>query len=146
MQQKILVLCTGNSARSQMAEALLQKYSGEKFQVFSAGSEPIDKVFPPVVTVMKEIGIDISAAKPKGMDTYLGHVHFSKVIIVCSEADKKCPQIFGTAQRLYWPFDDPAAAQGTEAQILEACRNIRDQIDVKIRQWLKEEGAGLSDR
>ena len=142
MQQKILVLCTGNSARSQMAEALLKKYAGDEFQVFSAGAEPSDKVFPPVVTVMKEIGIDISAARPKGLDTYLGHEHFSKVIFVCSAADKKCPHIFGTAQRLYWPFDDPAAAQGTEAEILEACRNIRDQIDAKIHQWLKEEGVG----
>jgi arsenate reductase len=142
MQRKILFLCTGNSARSQMAEALLRKYAGEDFQVFSAGAEPSNRVFPPVVAVMNEIGIDISHARPKGLDTYLGHMHFSKVIIVCSEADKKCPQIFGSAQRLYWPFDDPAAAQGTEAEILEACRSIRDRIDARIRQWLKEEGLG----
>lgn len=142
MQRRVLFLCTGNSARSQMAEALLRKYAGEDFQVFSAGAEPSDRVFPPVVAVMKEIGIDISHARPKGLDTYLGHVHFSKVIIVCSEADKKCPQIFGSAQRLYWPFGDPAVAQGTEAEILDACRNIRDRIDARIRQWLKEEGLG----
>jgi arsenate reductase (thioredoxin) len=91
---------------------------------------------------MKEIGIDISRARPKGLEMYLGQVHFSKVIIVCSEADKKCPHIFGSAQRLYWPFDDPAAVQGTEEEILEACRNIRDQIDARIRQWLKQEGLG----
>jgi arsenate reductase len=142
MQRRVLFLCTGNSARSQMGEALLRKYAGEDFQVFSAGAEPKDAVFPPVVMVMKEIGIDISSSRPKGLDTYLGHVHFSKVIIVCSEADKKCPQIFGSAQRLYWPFDDPAAVEGTEGEILEACRKIRDQIDAKIREWLKEEGLG----
>jgi len=139
MKQKVLFLCTGNSARSQIAEAFLRKYAGDNFQVFSAGAEPSDKIFPPVVTVMKEIGIDISTATPKGLDTYLGHVHFSKVIMVCAKADQKCPQIFGSAQRLYWPFDDPAAVQGTEAEILEACRRIRDQIDAKIHEWLKEE-------
>jgi arsenate reductase len=140
MERKILFLCTGNSARSQMGEALLRKYAGHVFEVYSAGTEPGVTVFPPVVEAMKEIGIDISAQKPKGFDKFLGHLRFEKVIIVCSEAEKKCPGIFGPAQRLLWPFDDPAAAAGSPEDILVFTRNIRDQIRDRILKWLEEQG------
>ncbi len=139
MDRKILFLCTGNSARSQMGEALLRKHAGDIFQVFSAGAVPKEEIFPPVVAVMREIGIDLSGVKPKGVEDYLGKVHFEKVIIVCAEADRQCPNIFASSQRLSWPFEDPAKASGTEADILAFCRDIRDQIENKIQSWLMEE-------
>lgn len=139
MDRNILFLCTGNSARSQMAEALLKKHAGNEFQVFSAGTEPQEKIFPPVVQAMKEIGIDISGNKPKRLKTFLGQKHFEFVIIVCGNADKQCPSFFGNTRRLFWPFDDPAKAPGTKDDILAACRRIRDQIEEKITLWLKEE-------
>jgi arsenate reductase (thioredoxin) len=143
MQRRVLFLCTGNTARSQMGEALLRKRAGHVFEVYSAGAEPKDHIFEPVVEVMKEIGIDISANKPKGVETFLGKMHFEKVIIVCADADKKCPQIFGPSQRVFWPFEDPAAAIGSKEEILEFTRKIRGQIDAKICAWLKEEGVGV---
>ncbi len=138
MNRNILFLCTGNSARSQMAAGLLEKHAGHMFNAFSAGTRPNDEIFPPVVHVMKEIGIDLSSQKPKGLKTYLGQKHFEYVIIVCSEADKECPAIFGHARRIFWRFDDPAAAAGSEAEIVSVCRSIRDQIDAKITDWLNE--------
>jgi len=140
MDRNILFLCTGNSARSQMAVALLRKRAGNTFFVYSAGTEPKDEVFPPVVKVMEEIGIDISDNKPKGVRQFLGRVYFEKVIIVCDDAEKKCPAIFGSAQRLFWPFDDPASALGSEADVLAMCHKTRDQIDSRICEWLKELG------
>lgn len=139
MDRNILFLCTGNSARSQMGEALLKKHAGDRFQVFSAGTEPKGEVFPPVVKAMKEIGIDLSDHQPKSIDQFLGRVHFENVIVVCSDAEKRCPAIFGTAPRLFWPFDDPAAATGTDEEILQKTREIRDRIDQRIQQWLAED-------
>lgn len=141
--RKILFLCTGNSARSQMGEALLRKRAGETFQVFSAGAVPKEEIFPPVVEVMREIGIDLSEVKPKGVEDYLGKVHFEKVIIVCAEADKQCPNIFSSAQRVFWPFEDPAGASGSKEEILAFCRKIRDRIDRKICEWLEQEGIAI---
>lgn len=146
MDRKILFLCTGNSARSQMGEALLRKHAGETFQVFSAGAVPKEEIFPPVVAVMQEIGIDLSGVKPKGVEAYLGKVHFEKVIIVCAEADKQCPNIFAAAQRVFWPFEDPAAAVGSREEVLAFCRKIRDQIDRKIGEWLELEGIEVQSR
>jgi arsenate reductase len=139
MLRKVLFLCTGNSARSQMGEALLRKYAGHIFQVFSAGTDPKQQVFPPVVQVMKEIGIDISGQKPKGIEQLPGQECFEKVIIVCADADKWCPTIFGPDDRIFWPFDDPARATGTPDEVLAVCRRIRDQIDKRIHEWLTEE-------
>lgn len=145
MQRRVLFLCTGNTARSQMGEALLRKRAGHVFEVYSAGAEPKDRVFPPVVEVMKEIGIDISDNKPKGIATFLGKMHFEKVIVVCADADKKCPQIFGPSQRVFWPFEDPAAIAGSNEKIIAMTRNIRDQIDAKICSWLKEQGIEIRE-
>jgi arsenate reductase len=140
MTRRILFLCTGNTARSQMGEFILRKRAGSHFEVYSAGAKPKEAVFPPVVAVMKEIGIDLSTVRPKGVEAFLGKVHFEKVFIVCAEADKQCPNIFSSVQRVFWPFEDPAAASGTDEEVLAFCRKIRDQIDRKICEWLKEEG------
>ncbi len=139
MSRNILFLCTGNSARSQMGEAFLKNYAADHFNVYSAGTEPGDRIFPPVVTVMAELGIDLSDQGPKGVGDFLGQMHFEKVIIVCSEAEKKCPSIFSLSQRLVWPFDDPAQIAGSDAGVLKASRRIRDQIDRRICEWLNEQ-------
>lgn len=139
-ERNILFLCTGNSARSQMGEALLRKHAGDYFQVFSAGLTPQEEVFPPVLEVMKEIGIDLSMVKPKGISTFLGTMHFEKVIIVCNQADENCPSIFGPSQRLRWPFEDPAKATGTPEEILSKTRKIRNEMEQCIIDWLNELG------
>jgi arsenate reductase len=123
-----------------MGEALLRKHAGDVFQVYSAGTEPKDEVFPPVVEAMREIGIDISQQKLNGIEEYLGRVHFEKVIVVCGDAEQKCPSIFGAAERLFWPFDDPAEATGSEEDVLAVARKVRDQIDARICAWLEEQG------
>ena len=140
MSHNILFLCTGNSARSQMSEALLRQHAGERFAVFSAGTEPRNEVFPPVIEVMREIGIDISNQKPKGVELYLNKIHFEIVIVVCAAAEEKCPSIFGSYQKLFWPFEDPTAATSPKEEVLDICRRIRDQIDTKICEWLREQG------
>lgn len=140
MQQKVLFLCTGNSARSQMGEALLRAHGGERFQVCSAGTEPKNEIFPPVIEVMREIGIDISSQKPKSVQEYLGKVHFSTVIVVCGDADRQCPRIFGPAKRLFWPLEDPAAVSGPREAVLKLCRRVRDELDERICAWLGEQG------
>jgi len=140
MERNVLFLCTGNSARSQLGEALLRQRAGQVFRVFSAGTEPKQTVFAPVVQVLGELGLDIADARPKGVREYLGKVHFEKVIIVCGDAEEKCPAIFGPAQRLFWPFADPAALEGSQAEILAGTRRIRDEIDTRIRTWLAEQG------
>jgi len=140
MDRNILFLCTGNSARSQMAEGLLRKRAGSHFRAFSAGTRPAAEVFPPVVKVMAEIGLDISGQKPKGAERFLGAVYFEAVVVVCADAEKECPSIFGPAKRLFWPFEDPAAVSGSEEGVLAVCRRVRDQIDMKIRDWLEGQG------
>lgn len=139
MNRRILFLCTGNSARSQMAEALLRHLGGDRFEVYSAGTSPKAAIFPPVVEAMREIGLDISGQKPKGVEAFLGRLHFEKVIIVCDGAERNCPSIFGASQRLFWPFDDPAAATGFDEEVLAVCRRIRDEISDRIADWLKDQ-------
>jgi arsenate reductase len=136
---RVLFLCTGNSARSQMAEALLTKLADDKFDVFSAGLEPKD-VHPMTIRALDEIGIDWSKARSKTLTEYLGKIHFGYLITVCSRAEEKCPVFPGMGQRLHWPFDDPAAVQGSEEEQLAAFRTVRDQIEVKIMAWLQNQG------
>ena len=136
-QRNILILCTRNSARSQMAEGILRKYAGDRFHVYSAGLNP-DRIHPMVEPVMREIGIDISGQRSKSVQEYLGKLTAHYVIIVCENAERNCPKIFpGIGERLYWPFDDPAAVEGTEEGRLEAFRRVRDQIDARLREWLR---------
>ena len=140
MERNILFLCTGNSARSQMGEALLKKHAKDYFNVYSAGIEPAEQIFPQVIEAMKEIGIDISDRKRKGVEPCLGKKNFEKVIIVCSDAEKKCPRIFGFSQRVFWPFEDPSSAAGSEETLLEVCRKVRGEIDRKICEWIDDQG------
>lgn len=132
---KVLFLCTGNTARSQMAHGFLQKYAHDRFEVFSAGLEP-GVLNPFTVRVMEERGIDMSDHYAKGLDTYLGKEHFGYLITVCDKADEKCPIFPGMGQRLHWSFEDPAALIGTEGEKLDKFRQVRDQIEEKVLDWL----------
>ena len=139
MPTRILFLCTGNSARSQMAEAFLQKYAGEHFEAHSAGLKP-SGVNPFTVRALQEVGIDISENTSKGIETYLGKTLFQYLITVCDDADKNCPTIWpGVNQRMHWSFEDPAAFEGTDAEKLAKFREIRDQIEERIKVWLEEQ-------
>ncbi|MFL7868670.1 MAG: arsenate reductase ArsC [Anaerolineales bacterium] len=138
--QRVLFLCTGNSARSQMAEAFLRKYAGEHFEAYSAGLKP-KGVNPFTIQVMQEDGIDISGQSSKGVDVYLGKVLFQYLITVCDDADKNCPTVWpGVNTRMHWSFEDPAAFQGTDEEKLEKFREIRNLIDDKLKNWLTEQG------
>jgi arsenate reductase len=141
---KVLFLCTGNSARSQMAEAFLRRYAGDHFEVYSAGLEP-KPVNPYTVSVMNEAGIDISRQTSKDVFQYLGRVSFGYIITVCSNAEARCPIFPGISFRYYWPFDDPAAVDGTDDEKLAKFREVRDQIDQRIRSWLVEQRITAAD-
>jgi arsenate reductase len=135
--QRVLFLCTGNSARSQMAEAFLRKYS-DQFEAYSAGLEP-KGMNPYTVRVMQEVGIDISGQKSKGVDEYLGKVLFQYLITVCDDAEKNCPAIWpGISKREHWSFEDPAAFEGTDEAKLAKFRAIRDQIEARIKDWVAD--------
>lgn len=135
---KVLFLCTHNTARSQMAEAFLRKYAGERFEVFSAGYEP-NEVHPYAKQVMGEAGIDLSGQRSKSVTEFLGKMSFGYLIIVCERAEKNCPVTFpGFRYRMFWPFEDPVALVGSDQQRLEKFREVRDQIDARIKLWLRE--------
>lgn len=138
-KQRVLFLCTGNSARSQIAEAFLRKYGSDRFEAHSAGLEP-KGLNPFTVKVMQEIGIDVSGQTSKGVDTYLGKTLFQYLVTVCDDADKNCPTVWpGVGNRMHWSFQDPAAAEGTEEEKLAKFREVRDLIEVKIKEWLAEQ-------
>ena len=127
MPAKILILCTGNSCRSQMAEGFLN-YFDSNLEVRSAGTEPADKVNPNAVKVMRDIGIDISGGKPDNVDKYLNE-EWDYVVTVCGHAHEACPVFQGRVkQRLHIGFDDPAEASGTDAEILAEFKSVRDEI------------------
>lgn len=134
----IIVLCTGNSCRSQMAEGLLRHHAGDRFDVYSAGTEPADRVHPLSKVVMRERGIDLSGHEPKTVNQFLGKVPIHVAIIVCDGANRTCPAVWpGARERLFWPFEDPAGFEGTEEQKLEKFREIRDLIEARIVDWLE---------
>lgn len=138
-KQKILFLCTGNSARSQMAEAFVRKYADDRFEAHSAGLEP-KGLNPLTVKVMEEVGIDLSGQTSKSVEVYLGKTLFQYLVTVCDDADKNCPTVWpGVSTRLHWSFQDPAAVEGTEAEKLAKFREVRDLIDQKIQNWLAEQ-------
>ena len=140
-KKKVLFVCVHNSARSQMAEALLKHLAGDRFEVESAGLEP-GKLNPVAVEVMGEIGMDISQNKTKSaFDFYKQGKRYDFVITVCDESQaQRCPVFPGTSatSRIHWSFDDPASFQGTREERLEKTRQIRDKIKQKIGQWVKE--------
>jgi arsenate reductase len=130
-------ICTGNSARSQMAEAFLRQHGGDRYAVFSAGLEP-KGINPFTRQVMAEKGYDLAGQRSKDVFEFLGKTHFGHIITVCSNAEERCPIFPGIAQRLYWPFDDPAAVAGSDAVKLAEFRRVRDQIEARILAWLAE--------
>lgn len=135
----VLVLCTGNSTRSQMAEVFLLKHQGDRFTAASAGTQPTPQVHPLAVRVMNEIGIDIGDHRPKDIKAFLGKAAVRHLLIVCDNANQSCPRIWpGTFSRTFMPFDDPAAATGSEAEILDVFRRVRDEIDVAMRDWVPD--------
>ena len=136
MAKKVLIICTGNSARSQMAEGLFRHEAGDRYEVFSAGTKPA-QVRPEAIAVMREIGIDISGHRSKSIDEFTGHP-FDNVITVCGNANESCPVFPGRTRRLHWPFADPATAVGSEEERKAAFRAIRDQIHERIRAFLRE--------
>ena len=137
----VLFLCTGNSARSQMAEAFLRHYASESFEAYSAGLEP-KGIHPYTLRVMSELGLDLSSQRSKDVREYLGQKHFGYLITVCSQAEARCPTTFpGVGQRLHWAFDDPAAFIGSEGETLSKFRQVRDQIADHLLRWLTEQGA-----
>ena len=138
MKTRVLFLCTGNTARSQMAEAFLRRYAGDRFEPYSAGLEP-GEIHPYIFKVMQEIGLNLTGQRSKHVNEYMGKLHFGYTITVCSVAEERCPSVFpGMGQRLHWAFEDPAAFEGSEEEKLEKFREVRDQIDERIKQWLAE--------
>ena len=123
----VLILCTGNSCRSHMAEGILRAAAGDMIDVFSAGSKPAGYVHPLSIKVLAEIGIDISKHTSKHMNEFLSR-DITTVVTVCGNADQLCPTYPGQLNRHHWGFDDPAHAQGTEEEVLNEFRRVRDQI------------------
>jgi len=136
---RVLILCTGNSARSQMAEGLLRHDGAGKFEVFSAGVEP-SRVRTQAIEAMREIGMDISAQRSKSVDEFTGQ-EFDYVITVCDNANEKCPVFPGKAKRIHWSFDDPAAIEGDEATRLNVFRRVRDEIRERLREFVADVSA-----
>ena len=137
MKERVLILCTGNSARSQIAEGLLRELSGSHFDVFSAGSKP-STVNPFAIKVMQERGIDISQHRSKHLNEFLKQ-QFDYVITVCDLAAETCPIFPGRAQRIHWSFPDPAAVSGSDDDKLNAFRQTRDAIEAQLKHWLESQ-------
>jgi arsenate reductase len=140
MKPNVLILCTGNSCRSHMAEGILRAAAGNLIDVHSAGSKPAGFVHPKAIEVLKEIGIDISAHTSKHMNTFLDR-QIATVITVCGNADQACPIYPGQVNRHHWGFDDPAHAKGSEEQVLAEFRRVRDEI----RNVFEAYAAGLRE-
>lgn len=137
-KDNVLILCTGNSVRSQMAEGFLKQYAGERFTVYSAGLKPVG-IHPMTTQVMDEAGVDISGQSSKSVKEFLGRLQARYVITVCEEADADCPMgLWSSGRKLYWPFDDPSHFTGGDEEKLAQFRVVRDQIRDKIQLWLKE--------
>lgn len=142
MKQKVLILCTGNSCRSQMAEGLINAHLGDHFQAFSAGTRPSGYVHPQAIAVMAELGIDLSRNRSKSTDTFQGD-YFDYVITVCDSAHEDCPVWLNeSGLRKHIGFDDPAKATGTEEEILAEFRRIRDEIADQVLKFLGEQVNG----
>lgn len=134
----VLFLCSHNSARSQMAEALLRHYGGDRFEVYSAGLEP-SQINPFTIKVIEEMGLTTEGQYAKNLlDYFGGKFHFTYLITVCSSAEEKCPIFPFATHRLYWPFPDPSAAQGSDDEKTKVFREVRDEIAKQVRTWLKQ--------
>jgi arsenate reductase len=136
----VLILCTGNSCRSHMAEGILKRAVGDSMEVHSAGSKPAGYVHPKAIEVLGEIGIDISGHHSKHMNEFSSRP-VDTVITVCGNADQACPMFPGQVNRYHWGFDDPAHATGTEEEILKEFRRVRDEINLVFSAY----AAGLKE-
>ena len=134
-KQRVLILCTGNSARSQMAEGLLRHDAGERFDVESAGTKP-GVVRPEAIAAMQELGIDISGHRSKHVDEFTGQ-QFDYVITVCDNAKESCPVFLGTGKKLHHSFDDPPASKGTEAYRMVIFRRVRDELRAYLAEFAR---------
>ena len=132
-KKRVLILCTGNSARSQMAEGLLRHDAGDRFKVESAGTKP-SAVRPEAIAVMEEVAIDITSHRSKHVDEFQGD-DFDYVLTVCDNAKESCPVFFGKAVRLHHSFNDPATVEGSEQQRLNAFRKVRDELRAYLRNF-----------
>jgi arsenate reductase (thioredoxin) len=136
MKTRVLILCTANSARSQMAEGLLQHEGGNRFEVASAGTQP-SRVRPEAITVMCELGIDISGHRSKSVEEFMGQ-DFDYVITVCDTAKQSCPVFPGQTTLMHWSIADPAAAEGDEDARLAVFRRVRDELRERLRGFVAE--------
>jgi arsenate reductase len=136
IKAKVLFLCTGNSARSQMAEAFLKKYGGGQYDAYSAGTEP-KGINSYTNRVMGEVGINLRGQYSKHVKEYMGKVHLGYLITLCGLAEESCPTTFpGIGQRLHWLFENPSAFIGSEDERLAKFREVRNQIEQRIKSWL----------
>lgn len=138
MKTTVLFLCTGNSARSQMAEGLLRHLAGTQFEAFSAGTKPAG-LNPAAVAAMRTIGVDITGQRSKHVDEFLNS-RFDYVVTVCDRAKEECPLFPGATRMLHWTFDDPAAAQGSLADRQQVFDRVRDEIRDHLTDFLKQQG------
>jgi len=134
---RVLILCTGNSARSQMAEGLLRHDAGNVYEVFSAGTKP-SHVRPEAIVVMREVGIDISGHRSKSVDEFAGQ-DFDYLITVCDNAKESCPVFPAKTKRVHWSIADPAAVQGSQGEALTAFRRVRDELRARLQAFAKGE-------
>ena len=132
-KKKVLFLCTGNSCRSQIAEGYLRNFAGDRFEVYSAGLEP-GKVNPNAIRVMKEDNVDISSHTSDDINSYLDE-KFNFLITVCDHAKERCPYFPGKTKRIHWSFEDPADATGSDEEVLDVFREVRDQIKNRIIEF-----------
>jgi arsenate reductase len=137
-REKVLFVCTHNSARSQMAEGLLRHLGGDRFEVMSAGTEAT-AVRPLAIRAMREVGLDISGQESKTLERYLNEP-FDHVVTVCDDANEACPVFPGAANRLHWSFEDPSRAEGSEEERLAVFRRVRDEIRARIEAELLPPG------
>lgn len=144
---RVLVLCTGNSCRSQMAAAYLRSLSGDRLEVSSAGTEPAASVHPLAVEVMAEDGLDLASQRPQDYRPFLAAERIDYLIVVCDGAARACPASWpGVENRLSWPFEDPAAFVGPPAETIDHFRRVRDEIKERTQRWLASMDETLSPR
>ncbi len=138
--KRVLILCTGNSCRSQMAEELWESLGKGEWEAESAGSKPSGYVHPLAIEAMRELEIDLSENTSKHLDQFTEQ-NFDLVVTVCDNAKESCPVFSGATLTLHWPFDDPADATGTDEEKMKTFRRVRDEIKTKIQTFLADESA-----
>lgn len=141
-RKRVLFLCTGNSARSQMAEAMVRARASDRYEVHSAGLAPT-QVRPETLAVLREAGIPIDGLRSKGVEEYLGKMHIHFLITVCGQAERDCPRIWPVGGiRIFWPVDDPASVVGSEEERYAAFQQARDEVSRRVDAWLAEQERG----